>query len=78
MAKALRFGSTSQLEAMLTRLIERNLILGRIDAVSGYLLKYTLDPRDQTLETIERMYTSFSDQADVMLARIHYLEEETN
>ncbi|KAJ2065170.1 cop9 signalosome complex subunit [Coemansia sp. S2] len=77
MAKALRFGSTSQLEAMLTRLIERNLILGRIDAVSGYLLKYTLDPRDQTLETIERMYTSFSDQADVMLARIHYLEEET-
>ncbi|KAJ2834129.1 hypothetical protein GGI24_000542 [Coemansia furcata] len=77
MAKALRFDSTSQLEAMLARLIERNLILGRIDAVSGYLLKYTLDPRDQTLETIERMYSSFSDQVDVMLARIHYLEEET-
>ncbi|KAJ2019739.1 hypothetical protein IWW57_005074 [Coemansia sp. S610] len=77
MAKALSFGSTSQLEAMLARLIEKNLISGRIDAVSGYLLKYTLDPRDQTLETIERMYSSFSDQADVMLARIHYLEEET-
>ncbi|KAJ2485844.1 hypothetical protein IWW37_005821 [Coemansia sp. RSA 2050] len=77
MAKALSFGSASQLEAMLARLIEKNLIQGRIDAVSGYLLKYTLDPRDQTLETIERMYSSFSDQADVMLARIHYLEEET-
>ncbi|KAJ2640728.1 hypothetical protein GGF44_002453 [Coemansia sp. RSA 1694] len=77
MAKALRFGSTSQLEAMLAKLIERKLILGRIDAVSGYLLKYTLDPRDQTLQTIERMYSSFSDQADVMVAHIQYLEEET-
>ncbi|KAJ2743904.1 hypothetical protein GGI20_003380 [Coemansia sp. BCRC 34301] len=77
MAKALRFGSTSQLEAMLAKLIERKLILGRIDAVSGYLLKYTLDPRDQALETIERMYNSLSDQADVMVARIQYLEQET-
>ncbi|KAJ2889759.1 hypothetical protein IWW38_004513, partial [Coemansia aciculifera] len=77
MAKALRFGSTGQLEAMLAKLIERKLILGRIDAVSGYLLKYMLDPRDQALETIERMYNSFSDQVDVMVARIQYLEEET-
>ncbi|KAJ2485886.1 hypothetical protein EV174_001460 [Coemansia sp. RSA 2320] len=77
MAKALRFGSASQLEATLVKLIEKRLILGRIDAVSGYLLKYTLDPRDQALETIERVYSTFTEQADVMLARIHYLEEET-
>ncbi|KAJ2238469.1 cop9 signalosome complex subunit [Coemansia sp. RSA 1722] len=77
MAQALRFDSTADLEELLVKLIERRLISARIDGTSGYLVKYTANPRDTALETIDRMYRSLSLQSDAMLARIQFLEEET-
>ncbi|KAJ1867557.1 cop9 signalosome complex subunit, partial [Coemansia sp. RSA 486] len=58
MAQALRFDSTADLEELLVKLIERRLISARIDGTSGYLVKYTANPRDTALETIDRMYRS--------------------
>ncbi|KAJ2888206.1 cop9 signalosome complex subunit, partial [Coemansia asiatica] len=76
MAQALRFGSTADLEELLVKLIERRLISARIDGTSGYLVKYTANPRDTALETINRMYRSLSLQSEAMLARIQFFEEE--
>ncbi|KAJ1818754.1 cop9 signalosome complex subunit [Coemansia sp. RSA 2599] len=77
MAQALHFGSTADLEELLVRLIERKLISARIDGTSGYLVKYTANPRDSALETIDRMYRSLSLHSEAMLARIQFFEEET-
>ncbi|KAI8322067.1 hypothetical protein GQ54DRAFT_311221 [Martensiomyces pterosporus] len=76
MAKTLHFNSASELENELVRLIESKRIQGRIDGAAGFLVNYTVNPRDRALESIERMYKSFGVQADLMLARIQYLEEE--
>ncbi|KAJ2724087.1 hypothetical protein GGI07_002208 [Coemansia sp. Benny D115] len=77
MAQALGFASRAALENVLVRLIEKKQIVARIDGTSGYLVKYTPSPRDVALESIERMYDTFSLQSDLLLARIHFLEAET-
>ncbi|KAJ2092181.1 cop9 signalosome complex subunit [Coemansia sp. RSA 986] len=77
MAKELRIASVDTLESIVIRLITNKRIVARIDAVSGYLYKYTLDPRDATLAHIEEMYKAFAGQVDMVKAHIMFLEEES-
>ncbi|KAI9502503.1 hypothetical protein GGI25_002679 [Coemansia spiralis] len=77
MARALRFDSVSSLEKVLVKLITSKRISARIDNVAGYLFKYKVDPRDEALQSIEKMYKTFNTQVDVMKARIQFLEEES-
>lgn len=76
MAQALQIGSVNNLKKMLIKLIEKETISYRIDAVSGYLMKHTVSHRDQALESMEDIYESFNKQSSLLLARIQYLEEE--
>ncbi|KAJ1890310.1 cop9 signalosome complex subunit [Kickxella alabastrina] len=76
MARALRFESRAALEATLARLIERKLISARIDGTKGFLVKCVPSARDTALESVERMYATFSLQAELMLSRVQFLEEE--
>ncbi|KAI7827292.1 hypothetical protein BX661DRAFT_182992 [Kickxella alabastrina] len=77
MARALRFESRAALEATLARLIERRLISARIDGTKGFLVKCVPSARDAALESVERMYATFSLQAELMLSRVQFLEEES-
>ncbi|KAJ1890449.1 cop9 signalosome complex subunit [Kickxella alabastrina] len=77
MARALRFESRAALEATLARLIERRLISARIDGTKGFLVKCVPSARDAALGSVERMYAAFSLQAELMLSRVQFLEEES-
>ncbi|KAJ1796586.1 hypothetical protein LPJ59_003657 [Coemansia sp. RSA 2399] len=77
MARELHIASVSTLECILVRLITSKRIVARIDAVSGYLCKHRVDPRDATLAHIEKMYKVFDSQVDLMKAHIMFLEEES-
>ncbi|KAJ1957109.1 hypothetical protein EC988_001005 [Linderina pennispora] len=77
MAKALRFGTASELERELASLISSGRIKARIDLVNGFLISYKVEPRDLALQKVEKMYKTFSDQSELLLARVMFLEEET-
>ncbi|KAJ2852394.1 hypothetical protein IWW36_000281 [Coemansia brasiliensis] len=78
MAEALCFESAEKLEAILVRMIDSKLIQARIDGTTGFLVKHAEEPRDTALQNIERMHKEFSLQAELMTARIRYLEEESS
>ncbi|KAJ2555592.1 hypothetical protein EV175_002226 [Coemansia sp. RSA 1933] len=77
MARELCLASVDTLETILVRLITTKRIVARIDAVSGYLYKYKVDPRDAALAHIEKMYKSFDGHVDLLKAHIMFLEEES-
>ncbi|KAJ2275511.1 hypothetical protein EV176_002684 [Coemansia sp. RSA 451] len=77
MATALCFGSTAQLEDTLVRMIDSGLIHARIDGTTGFLIKHTVNARDAALSRVETMHRAFAQQAELMTARIQYLEEES-
>ncbi|KAJ2311219.1 hypothetical protein IWW52_002432 [Coemansia sp. RSA 2704] len=77
MAEALCFSSVKVLEDTLVRMIDSKLIQARIDGPTGFLVKHAVDPRDAALKRVDEMHQAFTLQAELMSARIQYLEEES-
>ncbi|KAJ2163008.1 hypothetical protein GGF46_000194 [Coemansia sp. RSA 552] len=78
MARALRFDSSSVLESTLVRMIDGGQIQARIDGTTGFLAKHRADPRGSALEQADKIHAAYMQQADLMQARIQYLEEEAS
>ncbi|KAJ2617693.1 hypothetical protein H4S08_000201 [Coemansia sp. RSA 1365] len=76
MAKVLSFDAVT-MEKLLVKMIDKQRINARIDAASGFLVKYTVDPRDTALKRTEEIHTAFLLQTQLMKYRIQYLEEES-